>query len=271
MTIKRFDEAEWLAVRDEVAAIKLRPEQFFDYVMRPTTQEALVEKYGVDWTLQDALASVQPLLSPGAGRKARKGKLVAEVATEPVDFEAEIQKRMAETLRDAVDVQPRDLALVRQLVAHEIQSERMLARLAATEDTDEIVALTNALERTRKSIVDLQKTLGIDRLTRRKQAEVMSDAEKVLAELAAAGQWVFDGADKIVHCDTLVAWVVNNFRGHTAWRAEFTCPKCFQVFAVEYTPSAAAVAQEQEPAWVAEEEASYDTGGVVIEPETESE
>ena len=260
--LKRFSDTEWKSIAGDVEAIGMEMDRFFDYVNRETTQQDLKERYGDAWTLADALNSVKPIVSKRDKRR-RSSEIVK---TDSPEFADEVEKRLAKYLEGATDIQAHDVSLMKQMVASEILAEKWLAALSSDRtNTDDIVSLSNALERARKTIVDIQRTLGIDRKKRQDDAEATSDVEKVLQIIEDAGQWVLENSIKIEHCDTLIGWVVNEFMGHSEMHLAVTCPKCFKVFQVDYVPSEEARNREQEPAWVAEEEALHEADDVTLE------
>jgi len=101
--------------------------------------------------------------------------------------------------------------------------------------------------------------LGIDRAKRQADADKRSDVDSVMAIIEEAGKWAQEQAIRIVHCDTLIGWVLLEFRERPL-SVSATCPKCNERFCVDHLPSQEDIAGAVEPAWIADEENAYDPG-----------
>jgi len=274
-------------------------DRFLEWLNIPANQQLVINAKGADFTLNDALDMLNaPAASSTVrarlgmhqlNRRRRRGNLVPDALPDtpprgsltgvdkvtdddneqaqaqdtlplPSVTKDEINQRLEELLAGQTDVQPQDISTARRLVQAEALVEKYYGLLnAGNLKPAHITALNLAIEKQSKIATDCQKLLGIDRAKRRAEADKRSDVDKVMEVIEEAGKFAQDQAIQIVHCDTLIGWVLPDFREY-GFALTGTCPKCRETFTLVHTPSEDDKASAFEPEWVADEEQSYEAG-----------
>jgi hypothetical protein len=156
-----------------------------------------------------------------------------------------------------VDVTHNDVATASRMVQAEAITDHYYAMLATAKAPAKISALNRAIEQQAKIADACQKALGIDRAKRQADSDKRGAEEKVLEVIEAAGRFALEQAIQIIHCDTLIGWVITEFR-EVPLTITGECPKCHAQYRIEHIPSEQDIAGAVEPEWVANEEAQYD-------------
>jgi hypothetical protein len=185
----------------------------------------------------------------------------SESVSLPTISENEIEAKLAELLAGQTDVQAQDLSLARRFVQAELLSQKYYELLTSGKNvpTALISALNLAIEKQSRIAGDCLKLLGIDRAKRQAEADKRSDVEQVLAVIEEAGKFALASCIQIVHCNTLIGWVIPEFR-EVGFTITGTCPKCREAYSIVHVPSEEDLRFTTEPDWVAAEESSYSLG-----------
>ena len=300
--MKHFSEADWYIAEKQMGDVPVAV--FKDWLELPESISRVEQEYGEDWTLLDALKVMwpkprAPKLTYSYGKKKAAGLSGAKrsykppkdeedetvaLAITPEEFEARCQERVEKYTQFYMNIAPNDAAVINDLAAVEVEQE-VLHGMMRDAMMNGRVTTANRIGYTLKGMSEqaghLQKVLHIDRLTREREAERMSDADEVIAVIDDAGDWMEKHGLKLVHEGCSPETVMGESRilfGIMLWdfmevgvKIEWICPRCNQPVVFEHIPSAEELAETTEPEWVEAEEEEFRTKEVQVQREKEEE
>lgn len=280
MEPSRFNEVDFQEAQRSLEPYKgaMDLESFKEWLAWPETIQRLVDRYGPDYTIAQAVE----LAVGGKKRKSHKASdsqpAPAEAAPAPPelspdtpDSQVRLNRRLAEYHQRFADITPNDRATILDLVTAELAAEetnRMLTEEFGKGVSDAL--RVSNLNQTLKLLSDrmrlLQRALGIDRATREREVKKRGEVDEVLDLMDAAGAWVENEAIRLVHCDTLYGYLITDFREQEA-AVEWNCPACKERVRFEHVPTEEDL-KANEPEWVAVEEEPY-RSALAVEREEE--
>ncbi len=236
--MKQFAEHEWAELESHLAKLGngITRAIFEEWLKLDETQKTLVEKYGENYSLWQALSHmVKPPVRTRAGNltfeqgtKKRRSRGLggdrsykADDEGEPEsgdpggglpeeEFNRRVQQRMDDYLLAYKDVAPNDMASLRDLCLIEVNIE-LLNGLVAREygkgepDGSKIGRYLYALKGASEQHRALQRSLHIDRATREREAAKASDVDEVMQVIDAAGEYVEEQGIPLVHYGCTIA------------------------------------------------------------------
>ncbi len=187
------------------------------------------------------------------------------------EFDRRVEERLKEYSQWYKDIAPNDAALLKNLCFVEV-SIAILNALNAAEfakaepDSATINRYSQALKGLNEQALSMQRNLHIDRATREREAAKLSEVEEALAQIDAAGEFVEQNAQPLVHEHCVVEGGIGEAKllfGYLVWdfpEVEFavtwTCPRCGKQTHLIHQPKPGDL-KAVEPDWVRQEEEEF--------------
>jgi len=173
--------------------------------------------------------------------KVEPRKQPAPIPVEGID-DSEVEKRMAEYLEKFEEPMPQDTLLLKQLCRYELSLDKlnkrysdMLTAKPGTYKTAELRAMSMQLASLTTSCMDIQKTLGIDKISRGTEQDagvkLMDYAREARRQLQREGVPIIcpqcaRGEDARIFQFGFIVWHFVHDEKVDTWSFGFTCPVC---------------------------------------------
>lgn len=252
-----------------------------EWIQLPESQARVDAKYGPDYTVEQAISvmlrkrrvQINTRSVSGGSRSYKPPKdeepEPVRIQIDPEEFKRLQQEKVNRYLTHYDKIAPNDLSVIQDLASVEVEQEKLHELQRETIISGDVVGagrVAYSLKLMSDQARALQRHLHIDRLSREREAERQTEADKVLGVIDEAGAWVEQHGFLLDHLGCQPKGVIGksdirfgvllwDFR-EIPFTLTWTCPRCGETVTFTHTPSEEDL-KAIEPEWVNWEEEDY--------------
>lgn len=252
-----MSELNWELLPDDITRKEVE-----DWIAK--NEQKMFIRYGDDWGIEEVIRAMRTtplanMTAPFVNAVVTK-KSVSLVDTGGLltneQLQREVDEKLAEYAPLLFDVTSNDLYLLRIKLQCEIVADHLTQQAGTAKFVGRMSGVGATIGKLLERSADISRRLGLDRNIRLEADDKTSAVDAIQTLIDEAGQFALDEAIEIKHCETLIGWIVNEFK-ENQMTITAICPKCGEEFVTRHIPTIAQIQAAKVPEWAEAEQEGY--------------